>query len=113
MKQLTIQCSDEDIEILEEQLQELQDTGVANTLEDYVYYATMAHCKTMKAASQLVNQAGGLERLMSDENIHVGVLNMPVQLSDADDKEEFSQYLNQVINDAVREFNNRNNGQLN
>lgn len=113
MKPITIEFSDDDIEILEEQLQELQEAGSANTLEDYVYYATMAHCKTMKAASQLVNQSGGLERLMSDENIHVGVVNMPVQLANGDDKEEFSQYLNQVINDAVREFNNRNNGQLN
>ena len=42
-------------------------------------------------------------------NDFLGWLDLPVDY----DKEEFSQYLNQVINDAVREFNNRNNGQLN
>lgn len=113
MRQLVIEFDDDEIEMLEEQLQQIQDAGVFDTLEDYVYYATMTHCKTMKAAAKMMNQAGGLDRLMSEENVHVGVLNMPVQLANPDDKEEFSQFLNQVINDAVQEFNNRNNGQLN
>lgn len=113
MRQLVIEFDDDEIEMLEDQLQQLSEAGDIDTLEDYVYYATMAHCKTMKAAAQFMNQAGGLDRLMSDDNIHVGVLNMPVQLANPEDKEEFSQFLNQAINDAVQEFNNRNNGQLN
>ncbi|MGN1182098.1 MAG: hypothetical protein ACI4SR_03755 [Faecalibacillus sp.] len=113
MKQFVIEFDDEEIEMLEEQLHDIQDTGMFETLEDYVHYATISHCKTMKVASQMVNQAGGLERLMSDDNIHIGVVNMPVQLSNQDDKEEFGQYLNQVINEAVKDFNNRNNGPLN
>lgn len=113
MRQLVIEFDDDEIEMLEEQLQQIQDAGAFDTLEDYVYYATMTHCKTMKTAAQMMGQVGGLDRLMSEENVHVGVLNMPVQLASPDDKEEFSQFLNQVINDAVQEFNNRNNGQLN
>ncbi len=113
MRQLVIEFNDEEIEMLEEQLQQIKEAGMFDTLEDYVYYATMTHCKTMKAAAQMMKQAGGLERLLADENVHVGVLNMPVQLADPDDKEEFSQFLNDAINDAVQEFNNRNNGQLN
>lgn len=113
MKQFVIEFEDEDIEMMEDQLQQLQDAGEMHTMEDYIYYATMTHCKTMKAAAQFMHQAGGLDQLMSDDNIHVGVLNMPVQLANPEDKEEFSQFLNEAINDAVHEFNNRNNGQLN
>lgn len=113
MKQIVVEFNDEEIEMLEEQLQQIQDTEVFDTLEDYVYYATMTHCKTMKIASQMMSQVGGLDKIMADENVHVGVINMPVQLANPDDKEEFSQFLNQAINEAVQEFNNRNNGQLN
>lgn len=113
MKQFVVEFEDEDIAMLEDQLDQLRDAGEMETLEEYIYFATMAHCKTMKAAAQFMNQPGGLEQLMSDDNIHVGVLNMPVQLANPEDKEEFSQFLNDAINDAVHEFNNRNNGQLN
>lgn len=113
MRRLVIEFDDDEIEMLEEQFQQIQDTGVFDTLEDYVYYATMTHCKTMKATVQMMNQMGGLDKLISKENVHVGVMNIPVQLENPEDKEEFSQFLNQVINDAIQEFNNRNNGQLN
>lgn len=113
MKQLVVEFSDEEIEMLEDQLQHIEEMGVVDTLEDYVYYATITHCKTMQAASQMMSQVGGLDKMMADENIHVGVVNMPVQLANPDDKEEFGRFLNQVINEAVQEFNNRNNGQLN
>lgn len=113
MRQLVIEFDDEEIEMLEEQLQQIQNEGGCDTLEDYVYYATMTHCKTMKVASQMIRKTSGLDKMMLDENVHVGVINMPVQLANPDDKEEFSRFLNDVINNAVQEFNNRNNGQLN
>ena len=49
------------------------------TIEDYIYYATMSHCKTMQAASKMFGQSGDIEKLMADENVHVGVVNMPIQ----------------------------------
>ena len=82
-------------------------------LEDYIYYATMSHCKTMQAASKMFGQSGDIEKLMADENVHVGVVNMPIQLSNVEDKDEFSRYLNDVLNDAVKDFMNRNNEPLN
>ena len=50
---------------------------------------------------------------MADENVHVGVVNMPIQLSNVEDKDEFSRYLNDVLNDDVKDFMNRNNEPLN
>ena len=70
------------------------------TLEDYVYYATMSHCKTMQAATKMFGQSGDIEKLMADENVHVGVVNMPIQLSNVEDKDEFSRYLNDVLNES-------------
>ena len=64
----------------------------------------MSHCKTMQAASKMFGQSGDIEKLMADENVHVGVVNMPIQLSNVEDKDEFSRYLNDVLNDAVKDF---------
>ena len=107
MKQVVLEFDDEEMELLEEQFKQIQDVAGMETIEDYIYYATMSHCKTMQAES------GDIEKIMADENVHVGVVNMPIQLSNVEDKDEFSRYLNDVLNDAVKDFMNRNNEPLN
>lgn len=113
MKQVVLEFDDEEMELLEEQFKQIQDVAGMETIEDYIYYATMSHCKTMQAASKMFGQLGDIEKLMADENVHVGVVNMPIQLSNVEDKDEFSRYLNDVLNDAVKDFMNRNNEPLN
>ena len=173
MKQVVLEFDDEEMELLEEQFKQIQDVAGMETIEDYIYYATMSHCKTMQAASKMFGQSGDIEKLMADENVHVGVVNMPyvkcpdcdkkiymfgkshsqevadryqlpllgqlpidseltqlsdqgyvenvhvgvvnmpIQLSNVEDKDEFSRYLNDVLNDAVKDFMNRNNEPLN
>lgn len=112
MKQIVVEFSDEEMIMLEEQLQEMKEDNQIDTLEDYVYHATLAYYQTMKAA-HIMRQSGQLEKLLNDEHTQVGVLNIPVQLSHPEEKKEFVQYLNQVINDAIQKFNNRNNGPIN
>ena len=112
-KQVVLEFDDEEMELLEEQFKQIQDVAGMETIEDYIYYATMSHCKTMQAASKMFGQTGDIEKLMADENVHVGVVNMPIQLSNVEDKDEFSRYLNDVLNDAVKDFMNRNNEPLN
>ncbi len=112
MKQVVLEFDDEEMELLEEQFKQIQDVAGMETIEDYIYYATMSHCKTMQAASKMFGQSGDIEKLMADENVHVGVVNMPIQLSNVEDKDEFSRYLNDVLNDAVKDFMNRNNEPL-
>ena len=112
MRRLVIEFDDDEIEMLEEQFQQIQDTGVFDTLEDYVYYATMTHCKTMKATIQMMNQVGGLDKLISKENVHVGVMNIPVQLQYTNPTNR-NHYNNNGNNANNNRFNNRNNGQLN
>ena len=113
MKQVVLEFDDDEVELLQQQLNQIQDAIGVETLEDYVYYATMSHCKTMQAASKMFGQSGDIEKLMADENVHVGVVNMPIQLSNVEDKDEFSRYLNDVLNDAVKDFMNRNNEPIN
>ena len=113
MKQVVLEFDDEEMELLEEQFKQIQDVAGMETIEDYIYYATMSHCKTMQAASKMFGQSGDIEKLMSDENVHVGVVNMPIQLSNVEDKDDFSQYLNDVLNDAVKDYMNRNNEPIN
>ena len=113
MKQVVLEFDDEEMELLEEQFKQIQDVAGMETIEDYIYYATMSHCKTMQAASKMFGKSGDIEKLIADENVHVGVVNMPIQLSNVEDKDEFSQYLNDVLNDAVKDFMNRNNEPLN
>ena len=110
---VVLEFDDEEMELLEEQFKQIQDVAGMETIEDYIYYATMSHCKTMQAASKMFGQSGDIEKLMADENVHVGVVNMPIQLSNVEDKDEFSRYLNDVLNDAVKDFMNRNNEPLN
>ena len=110
MKQVVLEFDDEEMELLEEQFKQIQDVAGMETIEDYT---TMSHCKTMQAASKMFGQSGDIEKLMADENVHVGVVNMPIQLSNVEDKDEFSRYLNDVLNDAVKDFMNRNNEPLN
>ena len=88
MKQVVLEFDDEEMELLEEQFKQIQ-------------------------ASKMFGQSGDIEKLMADENVHVGVVNMPIQLSNVEDKDEFSRYLNDVLNDAVKDFMNRNNEPLN
>ena len=102
MKQVVLEFDDEEMELLEEQFKQIQDVAGMET-----------HCKTMQAASKMFGQSGDIEKLMADENVHVGVVNMPIQLSNVEDKDEFSRYLNDVLNDAVKDFMNRNNEPLN
>ena len=104
MKQVVLEFDDEEMELLEEQFKQIQDVAGMETIEDYIYYATMSHCKTMQAASKMFGQSGDIEKIMADEN---------VQLSNVEDKDEFSRYLNDVLNDAVKDFMNRNNEPLN
>ena len=113
MKQVVLEFDDEEMELLEEQFKQIQDVAGMETIEDYIYYATMSHCKTMQAASKMFGQSGDIEKIMADENVHVGVVNMPIQLSNVEDKDEFSRYLNDVLDDAVKDFMNRNNEPLN
>ena len=102
MKRVVLEFDDEEMELLEEQFKQIQDVAGMETIEDYIYYATMSHCKTMQAASKMFGQSGDIEKLMADENVHVGVVNMPIQLSNVEDKDEFSRYLNDVLNDAEK-----------
>ena len=95
MKQVVLEFDDEEMELLEEQFKQIQDVAGMETIEDYIYYATMSHCKTMQAASKMFGQSGDIEKLM------------------VEDKDEFSRYLNDVLNDAVKDFMNRNNEPLN
>ena len=37
----------------QEQFKQIQDVAGMETIEDYIYYATMSHCKTMQAASKI------------------------------------------------------------
>ena len=104
MKQVVLEFDDEEMELLEEQFKQIQDVAGMETIED---------CKTMQAASKMFGQSGDIEKIMADENVHVGVVNMPIQLSNVEDKDEFSRYLNDVLNDAVKDFMNRNNEPLN
>ena len=67
MKKVVLEFDDDEVELLQQQLNQIQDATGMETLEDYVYYATMSHCKTMQAASRMFGQAGDLEKLMSDE----------------------------------------------
>jgi len=116
MKDLVVSFDDEEIEMLKEQLENVKEIGMTvDTLEDYVYYATMAHCKVMKTTAAMMQQVdGALGELLSDgSNVQIGVLNMPIQLENGQDKEELSQYLNDVLTNAIKDFNNRHNGQLN
>ena len=48
MKQVVLEFDDEEMELLEEQFKQIQDVAGMETIEDYIYYATMSHCKTMQ-----------------------------------------------------------------
>lgn len=48
MKQVVLEFDDEEMELLEEQFKQIQDVAGMETIEDYIYYATMSHCKTSK-----------------------------------------------------------------
>ena len=56
MKQVVLEFDDEEMELLEEQFKQIQDVAGMETIEDYIYYATMSHCKTMQAASKMFGQ---------------------------------------------------------
>ena len=62
----TLEFDDEEMELLEEQFKQIQDVAGMETIEDYIYYATMSHCKTMQAASKMFGQSGDIEKLMAD-----------------------------------------------
>ena len=57
MKKVVLEFDDDEVELLQQQLNQIQDAIGVETLEDYVYYATMSHCKTMQAASRMFGQA--------------------------------------------------------
>ena len=65
MKQVVLEFDDEEMELLEEQFKQIQDVAGMETIEDYIYYATMSHCKTMQAASKMFGQSGDIEKLMA------------------------------------------------
>lgn len=111
MKQIIVEFSDEEIKMMEEQLQDMPNDNHINTLEDYVYHASKAYFQTLRAAQMLKQSDNG--QLFGDAHPQIGVLNVPVQLSNPQEKKEFIQYLNQVINNAIHDFNNRNNGPIN
>lgn len=115
MKELVVSLTDEDLELLNEEFESLNARGVGvDTLEECLVLSAMTHCRTMKVASSFLNQVNGFEdELEADAPIRVGVLNMPVHLNDNVDKEEFSQYLSDVLNKAIEDFNNQNNGPIN
>ena len=56
MKQVVLEFDDEEMELLEEQFKQIQDVAGMETIEDYIYYATMSHCKTMQHQKCLDNQ---------------------------------------------------------
>ena len=45
MKKVVLEFDDDEVELLQQQLNQIQDAIGVETLEDYVYYATMSHCK--------------------------------------------------------------------
>ena len=42
MKQVVLEFDDEEMELLEEQFKQIQDVAGMETIEDYIYYATMS-----------------------------------------------------------------------
>ena len=44
MKKVVLEFDDDEVELLQQQLNQIQDAIGVETLEDYVYYATMSHC---------------------------------------------------------------------
>lgn len=63
MKQVVLEFDDEEMELLEEQFKQIQDVAGMETIEDYIYYATMSHCKTMQAASKCLDNQVILKNL--------------------------------------------------
>ena len=63
MKQVVLEFDDEEMELLEEQFKQIQDVAGMETIEDYIYYATMSHCKTMQAASKMLDNQVILKNL--------------------------------------------------
>ena len=61
MKQVVLEFDDEEMELLEEQFKQIQDVAGMETIEDYIYYATMSHCKTMQAASKMFGKSHSQE----------------------------------------------------
>lgn len=111
-----VNFSQEEVDMILEELDEIKNLGLnVQTIEEYIAHATMTHCRTMHIASSMMNDSDDFEGIISNrDNVHIGVLNMPVQLNDTADKEEFSEYLSDVLNQAVQDFNDRNNnGPLN
>ena len=74
MKQVVLEFDDEEMELLEEQFKQIQDVAGMETIEDYIYYATMSHCKTMQAASKMFGQSGDIEKLMAEVTAEQRVL---------------------------------------
>ena len=63
MKQVVLEFDDEEMELLEEQFKQIQDVAGMETIEDYIYYVTMSHCKTMQAASKMFDNQVILKNL--------------------------------------------------
>lgn len=116
MKQFVVSLSDEDIELLNEEFENLNARGIVfESLEECLVHAAMTHCRTMHMASSLLGQLDeDVEDIFDEEMpMRVGVLNMPVHLNENVDREEFSEYITDVLNQAIDDFNNNNNGPVN
>lgn len=113
MKNVILQFTDEEMEMIVDQFMQEQEFTEIDSIEDYIKNATIMHCKTMQATSKMLESAGGLEQLMNNENVHVGVVNMPIHLSNIEDKEDFTKYLNDVLNEAVNNYMEKENETIN
>lgn len=116
MKEFKISFSEEEVKTLNEEVQHMEQLGIEmETIEEYIAYAAMAYCNTMRVMSSMKEYDDEMEKFLSKhQNVQVGIVNMPVKFNDSDEKEEFSEFLSDVLNQAVKDFNDRNDeGPLN
>ena len=63
MKQVVLEFDDEEMELLEEQFKQIQDVAGMETIEDYIYYATMSHLKQCKQHQKFLDNQVILKNL--------------------------------------------------
>lgn len=112
MKEYIISFDEEDVELIESQFENEQQMGISfDSIEDYIAYSALSHCKTMHIASKMFKNSEFIDDFQDSpersDHIQIGVVNMDNPMND-DDKEEFAEYLNDVLNKAVKDFQNRN-----
>lgn len=116
MKEFKISFSDEEVKVLSEEREHIEELGIEmETIEEYIAYAAMAYCNTIRVMTSMKKYDDEMEKFLSKhQNVQVGIVNMPVKFDDSEEKEEFTDFISDVLNQAVKDFNDRNDeGPLN